>query len=199
MGTHGAFGFRVNDKDSITYNHWDSYPSGLGNKIANFLSEFSDVEAIKEIAENLVLVDADSKPTEDQKAEAKELGLYNDGVSTGSDDEWYCLLRNSQGDISVYAKGLKYMIDNHGFLEDSLFCEWAYIMNLDTGRLEIYCGFNKDKDAYGRYASSQKSSMNGRADGYYGVALYKWIPLENFFGQAIDLEYIEKEVYAEEE
>lgn len=30
------------------------------------------------------------------------------------------------------------MIDNVSFLQDSLFCEWGYVINLDTNVLEIY-------------------------------------------------------------
>ena len=30
MGTRGAYGFRINDKDKVTYNHFDSYPDGFG-------------------------------------------------------------------------------------------------------------------------------------------------------------------------
>ena len=192
MGTRGAYGFRINGEDKITYNQSDSYPSGLGNKIANFLSEFEDIEQLKIIAENIELVNEDDKPTKEQKEEAKKFGLYNEDVSSRSDDDWYCLIRNAQGDLSVYERGLKFMIDFHGFLADSLFCEWAYIINLDTGRLEIYKGFNKDSKAYGRYALlKDKANVE-----YFGVALCKWIPLENFFEKDIDLIYIEEEVDA---
>ena len=58
-------------------------------------------------------------------------------------DDWYCLLRHAQGDLNVYKNGLRYMIDNHDFIKDSLFCEYAYIINLDTKRLEFYVGFQK--------------------------------------------------------
>lgn len=61
------------------------------------------------------------------------------------------------------------------FLYDSLFCEWAYIVNLDTKKLEIYKGFNKLPDGEGRYA--QRKGRNG----YYGVTLFKTIPLKDLF------------------
>jgi len=195
MGTRGAFGFRFEVKDKVTYNHWDSYPSGLGNNIAKFLKEFTSVDELKKIAEGIKLIQKDDKPTTKQKAECKELGLFDPEVSNQSDDDWYCLLRNSQGDLSIYAKGFKYMIDSHKFLEDSLFCEWAYIINLDTAQLEIYQGFNKDQNARGRYASLRR-----KIDGeYFGVALERTIPLADFFGKDVDLTYIQEEVYAEDE
>jgi hypothetical protein len=188
MGTRGAAGFRIDGEDKVTYNHWDSYPSSLGNEVAKFLKKFSDVEALKEIAKNIVLVDDETIPTDEQISQAKELGLFNGMVGKQQDTDWYCLLRNSQGDLSVYEK-YKYMIDSHDFLKDSLFCEWAYIINLDTECLEIYKGFNKDRNARGRYAALYTKDTAE----YFGVALYKTIHLKNFFGKDVDLTYIEKE------
>ena len=37
MSTRGVYGFRKNNTDKITYNHYDSYPSGLGNVILKFI------------------------------------------------------------------------------------------------------------------------------------------------------------------
>lgn len=33
MGTRGLFGLRKNNKDKTMYNHFDSYPSCLGEEI----------------------------------------------------------------------------------------------------------------------------------------------------------------------
>lgn len=70
--------------------------------------------------------------------------------------------------------------DDRNFLKDSLFCEFAYIINLDTNKLEIYEGFNLNPDAAGRYA---KNTIYG-ADCekvYYGVKLVKEIELTDLF------------------
>ena len=37
MGTRGLYGFRKNGVDKVTYNHWDSYPDGLGKQILRFI------------------------------------------------------------------------------------------------------------------------------------------------------------------
>lgn len=68
--------------------------------------------------------------------------------------------------------------DYHTFLYDSLFCEWAYIINLDTKKLEIYKGFNKNPNAKGRYADHYAYDDDHR---YCGVALVKEIPLNKIF------------------
>jgi hypothetical protein len=64
------------------------------------------------------------------------------------------------------------------FMADSVFCEYAYILNLDTEELEYYRGRNTNPDAAGRYAAkgrwSPPSTMTGVS--YYGVRLVKAIP-----------------------
>lgn len=62
--------------------------------------------------------------------------------------------------------------DRLDFLYDSLFCEYAYIINLDSQMLEFYEGFNQDPNANGRYA---KFKVNDSS--YYGVKLVQEIPL----------------------
>lgn len=37
MSTRGTFGFHENGKDRLYYNHYDSYPEGLGEAFINYL------------------------------------------------------------------------------------------------------------------------------------------------------------------
>ena len=142
MGTRGAYGFRKDGKLKVTYNHFDSYPDWLGASIAEFIKSTS-YDEIVEIYDRLVMVDEMSKPTAEQIEACK--GYTNLHVGNANSEDWYCLLRESQGDLSAY-KGddaLIYMIDNASFLDDTLFCEYAYIIDLDDGTLEFrvsYCG-----------------------------------------------------------
>ena len=52
------------------------------------------------------------------------------------------------------------------FLQEGLFCEWAYILNLDTRKLEIYSGFHAPT-GQGRY----NQTKNECSKQYGGVAL----------------------------
>ena len=167
MGTRGLWGLRKDGIDKLTYNHFDSYPSSLGVIIIDFISNHSANE-LKTIFDRIILVDEDIKPTDKQ---IKECHNYTD-LSVGRQDiqDWYCLLRNSQSLPESYANGLKYMIDSHDFIKDSLFCEWAYIINLDTEKLEVYKGFQK-KAQENRYKCSTK-------DNYANCKLLKEIPLK---------------------
>ena len=111
-------------------------------------------------------------------------------VSEGSLKDWDCLLYGAQGKPAYYAANSKFsftkyyggkmetvevdigdnpcrhMVDDHDFLAASLFCEWAYIINVDTGKLEVYKGFNVDPEAPGRYAALKEEDGD-----YRGVKL----------------------------
>jgi hypothetical protein len=179
MGTRGAVGFRANSKDKVQYNHMDSYPSYLGEEVLSFISK-SSLQELKEIADNIVMVDSEAKPTDEQISECAK--WTNLGVSRSSTDDWYCLLRQAQGNLDAYKNGLKYMLDAGMFLYDSLFCEFAYIINTDENVLEFYTGFNTRKTkSRGRYAF-KTDPLRTRPTEYYGVAMVAKFPLEEIIG-----------------
>lgn len=175
MGTRGAIGFRLDGEDKITYNHFDSYPGGLGSTILTEICGKKDWNKVKENVRRIVLVTNDTPPTDAEiAANAKWADL---GVSEQSFEDWYCLLREAQGTLEPYMTGeLPLMFDSTSFVLDSLFCEYAYIINLDDGVLEFYKGFNSDPNAPGRYASLQRE----RKGEYFGVALVETVPLSDF-------------------
>lgn len=110
-------------------------------------------------------------------------GEYSDPrVGSRSPTDWYCLLRETQGDLSAYDE-VDHMIDSSEFLLDSLFCEWAYIINVDVGVLEVYKGFNRRAGGSGRYAGTTKDNR------YWGVALVASVPLTDLFNLSTDERY----------
>ncbi len=57
MGTRGAVGFVLDEKEKITYNHFDSYPSGLGCDVLNYLNSIKDFNKLNEHVRNIRLID----------------------------------------------------------------------------------------------------------------------------------------------
>lgn len=170
MSTRGAYGFRLENKDYIAYNHSDSYPSGLGEDILKQVKKLARNKSLKDKVRALKLVSEDSKPNEEDIDKLRQYS--NTDVGGQSLTDWYCLLRNIQGNLGAHLEA-GYIVNSCGFLGDSLFCEWAYIVNLDTGKLEIYKGFNKNPEARGRYAAIKKDSE------YCGVRLVKTFALDS--------------------
>jgi hypothetical protein len=166
MGTRGAFGIRINGADKVTYCHFDSYPSGLGRSVVDWLAGIikrDSVGKLKRDADKLRVIDGKTPPTSVEQA---TLSKYADtGVSRQSTDDWYCLLRRTQGDPAAILKA-GVMLDGADFLRDSLFCGYAYIVNLDSMKLEVYQGFQDKKHDRGRYAE-----LRGKSKGYQPVAM----------------------------
>ncbi len=162
MGTRGAFGFRCNQKDKIVYNHMSSYPKALGVAMVDWLFfNLRDKQEIKNKIRNLTDISG-LEPTQEQIEKLRP--FTNLGVSNGSTKDWYCLLRNTQGDMVATLEAGFYE-DYADFMNDSLFNEWAYIANFDEEILEVYKGFQKTPHTEGRYQSTV--AING----YYPVKL----------------------------
>ena len=142
MSTRGCFGWRFNGEDKIGFNYADSYPSGLGTGVLNFIRSFGSMDAIKDYAAEVELIDDEEADSYDGQSFKQK---FHDSAS---------------------------------FMHNSLFCEWAYIINVDTEMLEIYKGFNQDEHSEGRYVLPGKE-REWLDEIYYGVALVKEIPLED--------------------
>lgn len=142
MSTRGYLGLKKNGELKGMYNHFDSYPSGLGVYIIETLNGIDSgdrINVLNETYDFIQLVDEDSKPTKEQIKLCKDSGVANFVVSTKSEDDWYCLLRGTQGNLKLYIdKVIPYMLDGNDFISDTLFCEWYYIINLDTKKLEVW-------------------------------------------------------------
>ena len=174
MGTRGAYGFRKDGVDKVTYNHWDSYPSGLGASMAEFCAS-NNAQDMMRLYRQIQLVSEGGRPTAEQIGECRTDGLYDGSVSSGDPHDWYCLLRNLQGEpakLKEFADkhGHVYMIDDSGFLT-AWSCEYAYIINLDTGNLEFWRGAQTVPQPGNRYGEGRSQ------DGNYPCKLSLEIPL----------------------
>jgi len=170
MGTRGIVGFRLDGKDKLSYSHFDSYPECLGATVVNFVKS---VDPITLLAQVKVL-----KPVPKRKPNAEEikrLAEFTDlKVSEQSTSDWYCLLRETQGEPEAILKS-GFFSDSKTFIRDSLFCEYAYIINLDEGTLEMYRGFQAEKHNKGRYG--KRGRLKGEK--YYPCALVATFPLDS--------------------
>lgn len=172
MGTRGILGFRIDSTDKLAYNHFDSYPSGLGTTIQRWLRE-SSLDDVKAQVRALRVVAADTKPSpEDIEALQPWTNL---NVSSQCTQDWYCLLHNTQGDPGATLQA-GVIVDSASFVADSLFCEWAYVVNFDDSAIEVYRGFQKAPHSDGRYAAETADR------GYYPIALVRVIPFSDLPG-----------------
>lgn len=152
MGTRGAMGVRIDGQDKVSYCHFDCYPEGLGQSMVRDIRALlrdPGLDGFRRLARELRLVNETDRASDE---DVKLYGKFSDpGVGSRDSHDWYVLLRKLQGELkSTLKTGV--MIDNHRFLADSLFCEYAYIVNLDEATFEVYRGFQSHKHDKGRYA-----------------------------------------------
>lgn len=174
MGTRGAVGFRVDGADKVAYNHFDSYPDGLGADVVEFIRDkflSLGVEGMRKAAREIDRIDTDVPPTKDQQARFAPIADL--GVSNRSLTDWYCLLRKLQGDLGAYVEHKAIPGGGEKFMLDSLFCEWAYVVNVDDMTLEVYKGFQEAPHDLGRYAALPGDGK------YFPVALVAAFPLDD--------------------
>jgi hypothetical protein len=141
MSTRGAIGFRVGGADRIAYNDADSYPDCLGNMMMEFIAN-----GIHDHGYSSWL--ARTK----QRVEALKDIPYDDEKEVIDQDP-----------EKLLASGV-YM-DYRDFLFDTTFCEWAYIINLDDERLEVYNSKSLNRwHRKGRYYDEVKNNLTGNRD-----------------------------------
>jgi hypothetical protein len=167
------------------YGQWDGYPEGQGVRVLDFLKN-GDVEALKRN------VGKAYEPTEEDSIRmwaefgvdivaSKGMVEYGKGQAFG--EKYPSLDRDTGAGIleliaeSDDADKIPLRVDI-GFAGDSLFCEWAYVIDFDIGTFEVFKGFNQEPVP----ADSRFASIPFDADGasrigttYYQVTLaHSW-------------------------
>ncbi|WP_433233941.1 hypothetical protein [Actinomadura nitritigenes] len=175
MGTRGFIGFVADGEEKIAYNQFDSYPSGVGVTVMEWLRSGSTPH-LREQVKALRVVPDDSEPTPEDIQRLSEFADLR--VSDKDPREWYVLLRDTQGDPGAILRA-GVIEDASGFPLDSLFCEWGYLIDLDAETFEVYRGFQHQPHDKGRFASrgGEQYANAGLPHGYYPVALAKSWPL----------------------
>lgn len=123
MGTRHLIVVTSKNKVKVAqYGQFDGYPSGQGADILNFilsvdLSEFKNkVDSLSFYTEKEVdKLDPEKNPEISRTTSSEILNLIYDGKVT-----------------KVY--------NNETFAADGLFCEYCYVLDLDTYKLEVYTG-----------------------------------------------------------
>lgn len=175
MSTSGLYGFIKDGVEKATYNQLDSDPPSLGRDVINFIKNTSDSE-LGAVYNNIVLVKENDVPTEGELAYIRASGQEDHDSIEG--EKWYCAIRGSQGDFTLYMRLAKndlriYMTDGSEFILDSLYCEYAYYINLDTKQLEFWKGWQLKPSRGNRYG---KEKYNG--DCFYPCKMLKKYPFD---------------------
>lgn len=138
MGTrHLIAVMKDNEYKVAQYGQWDGYLEGQGIDILNFLTKNGNIELLRTAMSKVRYI-----TTEEAKA-------YNKGDRSLVSDEYFKNFFSRE----LGAKILENIINSQdeeiilgedlGFAKKSLFCEWAYVIDLDDNTFEVFKGFNE--------------------------------------------------------
>lgn len=182
MGTRHLIAVQLDGEYRIAqYGQWDGYPSGQGETVIEFLKSWD-----RPLFEGKLR--AASFLTE---AEIKEINatIKREDLGEKWQNRWPALTRDAGATVlstvQNSAPGLK-LKNSIDFAGDSLFCEFAYIIDLDKNTLELFSGFNtrpleKGDRFFGAKPDEDSASVHKKPDGspkYLPIRLAKSWSLE---------------------
>lgn len=162
------------------YGQWDGYPSGQGTTILNFLRT-CDMDKFKKKIQTGVRF-RNSTDTKERADFLKKIGSNDGWLNMEQAGKYNAKFpydsRDYGGQILelIYDAPEKVVLgDSRDFGKDSLFCEWAYCVNLDTMKLEVYEGFQKSPAETAHPIFGNERNKNG----YYPVKMIQEFDLNN--------------------
>ena len=160
MGTRNLTMVIEGEKTKVAqYGQWDGYPEGQGKIILNLLHSF-DLKKFKDKISKLRWltqtevdkVNADPNWTDNYPYLSRDAGgKVLDAIYNGSIEVNDYPKKPKKKKVKIIG-----LIDNSEFAADSLFCEWAYVVDLDKRTFEVYKGFAKTKPKKGERFAKMK-------------------------------------------
>lgn len=148
MGTRNLTAVFIDGEYKIAqYGQWDGYPEGQGLTTLTFLRGKMNLEQFKTALRNSTYISNEE--------------LNNLWKQYGEDDSGFVtieVLNNMKKDHPEFSRDtgaeILYIVQDHpegmklqnniDFAANSIFCEWAWVVDLDEGTFEGYQGFNEE-------------------------------------------------------
>ena len=180
MGTRNLTIVHKNDEYKVAqYGQWDGYPEGLGATLLKFLKNVN-MDSFRNVIDNVSFY---------TKEELEDIDKYIDDMRKDIPNyEWQRyfphLSRDTGGDILnlITFKGVNKVNNSIDFAADSLFCEWAYVIDLDTNKFEVYKGFNHKElssDERFYFLEDKRDKENIVGKDYHPIKFVKSYDLNN--------------------
>lgn len=164
MSTSCIYGFYKNGILKVDYNHSDSYPSGFGKSVVEFIRENS-LEELQDLYDKMVVVPRKEEPSEEQMKELRENNIYLDfGREEGFN--WDLISICNYKFFEYYKKGVYFMPDYIDWFYAGQ--DWAYLIDLDDNLFQVY----KCKYAKVDFADSILEKKNRYKDKYQLLAQF---------------------------
>lgn len=166
MGTRNLTLVKSNGEYKVAqYSQWDGYPSGQGYRTVDFLNHPSfDIELFKNKINNII------------HWSGKDIDKLDGNIDYDSYPE---LAIDLGADVlySIYNGEITKVNLSINFASNSLFCEWAWCINLDTNCLDCFKGFQTEPLSNDQPFHFLQDKMT-KKDEYYPIKLICSIPFD---------------------
>lgn len=147
MGTRNLTAVYLDGEYKIAqYGQWDGYPEGQGMTALNFLRSM-DEEKFKSALRNSSFISEDELTALWKQYRADDNGMISLDNADRMKKDHPEYSRDTGADILYmmqnHPEGLK-LQDSISFAADGLFCEWAWVIDLDKRTFEGYRGFGRE-------------------------------------------------------
>lgn len=163
------------------YGQWDGYPNGQGVAILRFLRSADLAEFSRKV--DLCRFGSDTEIEAAYAAYSTGGWMTLEQSNAFKASPFAYLSRDTGADILgvIMAADESLMLkDSSAFAADGLFCEWAYVIDLDKQSFEVYRGFYKTPAPDGErfaYLNGEVEKRDEKIGTYYPVHLAKTYPL----------------------
>lgn len=184
MGTRHLIAVKLNGEYKVAqYGQWDGYPEGQGVAVLEFLRKSNLSEFKKRLLRVRFWDEVKDKEFIDSyNANAPQWSNEQD-KRTAAQRRWWELFQSRDLGAKILANIAnsdddEILLKNSiSFAADSLFCEFAYVIDFDKNTFEVFRGFNKDElDAEERFA---RLSLSKDTNEYKQVKFIKSFDLNN--------------------
>lgn len=130
------------------YCQWDGYPEGQGATVLNFLKNKIDLERFESALKETKWVTPETLKALWEGFGADDSGMVSMDISAAFKEVHPQLDRDMGANVLEFIQesDCPVVLNNEiEFAKDGLFCEWAYVIDLDNNALEVYSGFGKEK------------------------------------------------------
>lgn len=183
MGTRSLICVFKDGKYKVAqYSQWDGYPEGQGMGVLKFLTKEMD-RNLFETKLNMIRFGTEEELNKQWKeCGADDSGWVNMEVSNRHKKLYPENDRDTGSNIlSIIQNTNKPLVLENSleFAADSLFCEWAYVIDLDKNTFEVYEGFNQEPLDDNERFSFLDYNPPHRTDKYYPVRLVAIFDINN--------------------
>ena len=166
------------------YGQWDGYPEGQGATCCEFI-ESTNMDGFREAVREVQPLSSERLQQHwiDAGADPDDEFVNMEVAERFKDNHPHLSCDTGAKILQMVMEGVREAKLDADFAYDSLFCEWAYVLDLDSEVLEVYRGFQKEPHESGRFFGGETVERENK---YYPIRCDHKIPFSEIKAKGVD-------------